>query len=72
MWENDKEYCQNSSDGVSHIGVAQCYKGEQEVKITVIYHELEKDTLKLCKECAERVEKDAKRHRYNVERERII
>ena len=71
MLGNDKDYCQNSSDGISKIGVSQCYKGEQEVKLTVIYNDVEEDTLRLCKECADRVEKDAKKHDYEVERRRI-
>jgi len=73
MYMNEKEYCENSSDGISRIGVAQCYKGEQEVELTIAYdeHGMEKDTLRLCKECADRVEKDAKKHGYDVERSQI-
>lgn len=63
--------CENSSTMASGVIAPQCFANKAVVKITVEYNEVESDTLRLCKECAGYLTKDAKSHGYNVKEVKI-
>ena len=63
--------CENASTTGHNIGIPQCFSNEATVSLTVQYHELEKDVLSLCGECAKKVKGDARRHGYKVQAEKL-
>lgn len=65
------ETCDNDTSMGRHIFSGGCYKGKQEVRLTIKYSPYEKDILYLCKNCAEKIKRDAKRHGYEVLSKRL-
>lgn len=59
-----RKLCDNSSRLGSGISLTpQCYDGKREYTCTVIYNEVERDTVTLCKKCRDNLRKDARRNR---------
>ena len=48
-----------------------CFNNKAEMKLTVIYNEIEKDTLYLCNSCGEAIKKDAENRNYKVKIQKI-
>jgi len=43
-----------------------CFAGKPEFEVTVIYNEVDKDVLTVCKDCKDYIEKDAEKHGYTT------
>lgn len=70
MYKERNERCQNARAGYPILAPA-CLRREAEVKLHIIYNEVEDDKLKLCPECADNIQQDAKRHGYRVKRSHL-
>jgi len=57
--------CDNS--GIHQIISPTCCGKDATRGVTVHYHELERDVLNLCDDCARNLARDARRHGYKVE-----
>lgn len=64
--------CENSATGITRVVSPQCLGRRVEVLLTVEYDDWDRsgqgapDTLRLCRECAQRVKQDAERHGYTT------
>jgi len=64
--------CENASINGTGVSVyPQCFNNEATREVTVIYNEVERDTLYLCNECTKNLKRDARKHGYKVITKRI-
>jgi len=65
-------YCENASILGSGCSIyPQCYNGKKEYEVIIIYNDVDKDILYLCKECLENLKKDCRKHGYKVKARKI-
>jgi len=70
-WEA-RTFCDNASRRGSGVGIKpQCYDGKREYECTVIYNEVESDTMVLCSECRKQLKKEARRYGYKFKSRRL-
>lgn len=58
--------CENASRLGIPIFSPSCESGKKEYEVVVYYNEAERDILHLCRECRNRIKRDARRHGYKV------
>jgi len=70
QWE-ERTFCDNASRRGPGVSLSpQCVNGKREYTCTVIYNEVEKDTMVLCAECRKHLMTEARKHGYKIQSKR--
>lgn len=70
-WEK-RTFCDNASRRGTGVSLSpQCPDGKREYECTVIYNEVEKDTMVLCAECRKHLMREARKHGYKVHSKKL-
>jgi len=72
MYGRKEPTCDNDMSMGRGIGIPQCYKGKVDWIVTVVYdeHDIDTDTLNLCDECTDKLQKDVKKYGYRLRKRR--
>jgi len=70
-WEK-RTFCDNASRRGTGVSLSpQCVDGKREFECTVIYNEVEKDTMVLCAECRKQLMREARKHSYKIHSKKL-
>lgn len=74
MYGRKEPTCDNDMSMGRGIGIPQCYKGKVDWIVTVVYdeHDIDTDTLNLCDECTDKLQKDVKKYGYRLRKDKMV